>query len=191
MSNHVDPAAAGNRLLARYRTSHFGWQADVGAAKVPKPVRAQEPADLHALVVTGASDSFCSGGDMYEIIGPPDAAECTQTADAHARDRRSCQRHTRPLATVVAAIDGVCAGAIVTMGCDLRTLDVFRTSVAAAALGCARRALDEGLQRAITRRMFGGVLADFQLKQVKLAQATTHHRARIAARPEDNRSDLI
>ncbi len=52
----------------------------------------------------------------------------------------------------------------------MRTLDVFRTSVAAAALGFARRALDEGLARATTRRMFGGVLADFQLTQAKLAQ---------------------
>lgn len=55
----------------------------------------------------------------------------------------------------------------------MRTLDVFRTSVAAAALGFARRALDEALQRATTRKMFGGVLADFQLTQAKLAHMAT------------------
>ena len=55
----------------------------------------------------------------------------------------------------------------------MRTLDVFRTSVAAAALGFARRALDEALLRATTRRMFGGVLADFQLTQARLAQMAT------------------
>jgi acyl-CoA dehydrogenase len=55
----------------------------------------------------------------------------------------------------------------------MRTLDVFRTSVAAAALGFARRALDEALQRATTRRMFNQVLADFQLTQAKLAQMAT------------------
>jgi acyl-CoA dehydrogenase len=55
----------------------------------------------------------------------------------------------------------------------MRTLDVFRTSVAAAALGFARRALDEALQRATTRRMFGQTLADFQLTQAKLAQMAT------------------
>lgn len=55
----------------------------------------------------------------------------------------------------------------------MRTLDVFRTSVAAAALGFARRALEEGLHRATTRRMFNQVLADFQLTQAKLAQMTT------------------
>jgi acyl-CoA dehydrogenase len=55
----------------------------------------------------------------------------------------------------------------------MRTLDVFRTSVAAAALGFARRALDEALARATTRRMFGQTLADFQLTQAKLAQMAT------------------
>jgi alkylation response protein AidB-like acyl-CoA dehydrogenase len=51
----------------------------------------------------------------------------------------------------------------------MRTLDIFRTSVAAAALGFARRALDEALQRATTRKMFNHTLADFQLTQAKLA----------------------
>ena len=55
----------------------------------------------------------------------------------------------------------------------MHTLDVFRTSVAAAALGFARRALDEALHRATTRRMFNGTLADFQLTQAKLAQMAT------------------
>lgn len=55
----------------------------------------------------------------------------------------------------------------------MRTLDVFRTSVAAAALGFARRALDEALIRATTRKMFNQVLADFQITQAKLAQMAT------------------
>jgi acyl-CoA dehydrogenase len=55
----------------------------------------------------------------------------------------------------------------------MRTLDVFRTSVAAAALGFGRRALDEAISRATTRRMFNGVLADFQLTQAKLATMAT------------------
>jgi acyl-CoA dehydrogenase len=55
----------------------------------------------------------------------------------------------------------------------MRTLDVFRTSVAAAALGFARRALDEALRRATTRKMFDKTLADFQLTQAKLAQMAT------------------
>ncbi|WEF35692.1 acyl-CoA dehydrogenase family protein [Pseudoduganella chitinolytica] len=55
----------------------------------------------------------------------------------------------------------------------MATLDVFRTSVAAAALGFARRALDEALAHATARPMFGQVLADFQLTQAKLAQMAT------------------
>lgn len=55
----------------------------------------------------------------------------------------------------------------------MRTLDVFRTSVAAAALGFARRALQEAMARATSRRMFGGVLADFQLTQASLARMAT------------------
>src|SRR6185369_15489524 len=55
----------------------------------------------------------------------------------------------------------------------MATLDIFRTSVAAAALGFARRALDEALRRATSRKMFGQTLADFQLTQAKLAQMAT------------------
>jgi alkylation response protein AidB-like acyl-CoA dehydrogenase len=55
----------------------------------------------------------------------------------------------------------------------MATLDVFRTSVAAAALGFARRALDEALAHATRRPMFGQMLSDFQLTQAKLAQMAT------------------
>jgi acyl-CoA dehydrogenase len=55
----------------------------------------------------------------------------------------------------------------------MRTLDVFRTSVAAAALGFARRALDEAMGRATTRKMFNQTLAGFQLTQAKLADMAT------------------
>ncbi len=55
----------------------------------------------------------------------------------------------------------------------MRNLDVFRTSVAAAALGFARRAMEEGLRRAATRPLFGQHLGDFQLTQAKLAQMAT------------------
>jgi len=50
----------------------------------------------------------------------------------------------------------------------MRTLDIFRASVAAAALGFARRALDEALAYARGRHMFGQQLADFQLSQATL-----------------------
>jgi acyl-CoA dehydrogenase len=51
----------------------------------------------------------------------------------------------------------------------MATLDVFRTTVGAAALGFARRALDEALARCRSREVFGKPLAEFQLTQAKIA----------------------
>ena len=55
----------------------------------------------------------------------------------------------------------------------LATLDVFRSTVGAAALGFARRALDEALSHAAKRHAFGKPLAEFQLTQAKLADMAT------------------
>ena len=55
----------------------------------------------------------------------------------------------------------------------MRTLDIFRASVAAAALGFARRALDESLHHARARKMFGGALADLQLTQAAIGDMAT------------------
>ena len=55
----------------------------------------------------------------------------------------------------------------------MRTLDIFRTSVAGAALGFAQRALDEALKHALARPMFGKTLADLQLTQAALADMAT------------------
>lgn len=55
----------------------------------------------------------------------------------------------------------------------MMTLDIFRASVAAASLGFARRALDEGLARAKSREMFGQTLADFQITQAALGDMAT------------------
>jgi acyl-CoA dehydrogenase len=52
----------------------------------------------------------------------------------------------------------------------MATLDSFRSTVGAAALGFARRAMDEAGARAHKRRMFGKALAEFQLTQVKLGE---------------------
>jgi len=55
----------------------------------------------------------------------------------------------------------------------MRTLDVFRTSVAGAALGFAQRALDEAVKHARSRAIFGKTLADLQLTQASLADMAT------------------
>jgi len=80
-----------------------------------------------------------------------------------------------PLATLV--FDGcrVPAGALLGevhggFKLAMQTLDIFRASVAAAALGMARRALAEAIRWARQRRMFGQTLADFQLTQARLGE---------------------
>src|SRR5437763_3648951 len=55
----------------------------------------------------------------------------------------------------------------------LGTLDVFRTSVGAAACGMARRALDETIAHVKAREQFGKKLAEFQLTQAALADMAT------------------
>lgn len=55
-------------------------------------------------------------------------------------------------------------------GMAMATLDVFRSTVAAASLGMARRALDETLDYSAQREIFGGTLADLQLVQAKIGE---------------------
>lgn len=55
----------------------------------------------------------------------------------------------------------------------MATLDVFRPTVGAAALGFARRAMDEAIRRSTSRRMFGKLLVDQQMTQAKIADMAT------------------
>jgi acyl-CoA dehydrogenase len=52
----------------------------------------------------------------------------------------------------------------------MATLDVFRSTVAAAALGFSRRAFDEAASRAVSRNLFGAPMSDLQLVQASLAE---------------------
>lgn len=143
-TERVDPAlAAGNRKqLAGYRAEHFRWQVQdgVGTVTLNRPERKNPltfdsyaelrdlfgqlkyATDVHAVVVTGAGDNFCSGGDVHEIIGPlvkleaPELLMFTRMTGDLVKTMRACPQ------PIVAAIDGVCAGAgaIVAMASDLR-----------------------------------------------------------------------
>jgi enoyl-CoA hydratase/carnithine racemase len=78
--------------------------------------------DVHAVVLSGAGDNFCSGGDVHEIIGPlvrlkaPELLMFTRMTGDVVKAMRLCPQ------PIVAAIDGVCAGAgaILAMASDLR-----------------------------------------------------------------------
>lgn len=78
--------------------------------------------DIHAVVITGAGDNFCSGGDVHEIIGPltkldmPSLLAFTRLTGDLVKAMRAAPQ------PVIAAIDGVCAGAgaILALASDLR-----------------------------------------------------------------------
>ncbi|MFZ5550624.1 MAG: enoyl-CoA hydratase family protein [Pseudomonadota bacterium] len=143
-TDRVDPAlAAGNRVeLAGYAARHFGWQVKEGVATVTlnRPerknpltfdsyaelrdlfARLRHATDVHVVVVEGAGDNFCSGGDVHEIIGPlirlkaPELLMFTRMTGELVKTMRGCPQ------PIIAAIDGVCAGAgaILAMASDLR-----------------------------------------------------------------------
>jgi len=144
MSSNIDPGLlAGNRQsFAGYQASHFLWQVDAGVATITlnrperkNPLTFESYAELRDLfgrlryaddvkvvVVQGAGDNFCSGGDVHEIIGPlialkaPELLMFTRMTGDLVKAMRTCPQ------PIVAAIDGVCAGAgaIMAMASDLR-----------------------------------------------------------------------
>ncbi|WP_418319980.1 enoyl-CoA hydratase family protein [Piscinibacter sakaiensis] len=143
-TDRVDPALVrGNRQqLAGYDATHFSWQVDGGVATLTlnrperkNPLtfdsyaemrdlfgRLKYADDVHAVVVAGAGDNFCSGGDVHEIIGPliklraPELLMFTRMTGDLVKAMRGCPQ------PIVAAVDGVCAGAgaIIAMASDLR-----------------------------------------------------------------------
>lgn len=144
MTPTMDPALrAGNlRPLAGYAAKHFLWQVQNGVATITlnRPERKNPltfdsyaelrdlflqlryASDVKVVVITGAGDNFCSGGDVHEIIGPlvqlqaPELLMFTRMTGDLVKNMRTCPQ------PIVAAIDGVCAGAgaIVSMASDLR-----------------------------------------------------------------------
>ena len=143
-TDRVDPAllAGNSRPLAAYRATHFLWELSQGVATITlnRPERKnpltfasyaelrdlfeqlRHAPDVKAVVIVGAGDNFCSGGDVHEIIGPlvrltaPELLMFTRMTGDLVKAMRVCPQ------PIVAAIDGVCAGAgaIIAMASDLR-----------------------------------------------------------------------
>jgi enoyl-CoA hydratase/carnithine racemase len=90
-----------------------------------------EATDVKAVVITGAGDNFCSGGDVHEIIGPltkldmPGLLSFTQLTGDLVKAMRACPQ------PVIAVIDGICvgAGAILALASDVR-LGTSRSKIA-------------------------------------------------------------
>jgi len=140
-------------------------------------------------VLDGTKTWISNGGiaDFYLVFARTDAAAGTRgisafVVDADAPGLDASERidivTPHPMATVRLTncrvpVDALVGAAGEGFKLAMRNLDVFRTTVAGAALGFARRALDEALARARERRMFGQTLAQFQLTQAKLADMAT------------------
>ena len=136
MTGDTTPASAD------YRAQHFGWAVNdrVGTVTLNRPERKnaltfasyaelrdlfgalRHAGDVKAVVIHGAGDNFCSGGDVKDIIGPlvgmkaPDLLKFTRMTGDLVKAMRHCPQ------PIVASIDGVCAGAgaIIAMASDLR-----------------------------------------------------------------------
>ena len=113
---HALPLAAATTGVATVTLNRPGAQepADLRALRrAARPVRPPEatPTDVHAVVITGAGGNFCSGGDVHEIIGPlvqlpaPELLMFTRMTGDLVKAMRACPQ------PIVAAVDGVCAGA--------------------------------------------------------------------------------
>jgi enoyl-CoA hydratase/carnithine racemase len=128
--------------LTGYQAQHFLWSVEnrVGWITLNRPEKKnpltfdsyaelrdlmrQLPyaADIKALVVSGADGNFCSGGDVQEIIGPltrmsmPELLGFTRMTGDLVKAMRLCPQ------PIIAAVDGVCAGAgaILAMSSDIR-----------------------------------------------------------------------
>ena len=127
---------------AAFAPAHFRWEYEAKVATITlnrperkNPLTFESYAELRdtfgalndapevkSVVITGAGGNFCSGGDVHEIIGPltkMDAHELrnfTRMTGDLVRAMRGCPQ------PIVAAVDGVCAGAgaIMAMASDLR-----------------------------------------------------------------------
>lgn len=128
--------------LAGYAAKHFQYHAEAAVATIvlSRPERKNpltfdsyaelrdlfralaQAEDIKAIVMTGAGGNFCSGGDVHEIIGPltkldmPGLLTFTRMTGDLVRAMRACPQ------PVIAAVDGVCAGAgaLLALASDIR-----------------------------------------------------------------------
>lgn len=183
------PAVARGDKIAAFALSEPDAGSDVGAMKTiaskvyitPAMADNQGKFDMYSL--SGAKTWISNGGlaDFYVTFAKTDPEGGVRGISAFIVDALSPGLDTsehinvmapHPLATLKFDHCRIPADALLGdfdggFKLAMRTLDIFRASVAAAALGMARRAMAEALHFAKTRRMFGGTLADMQLTQAK------------------------
>ncbi len=137
-----NPMRAQFDAMASHQAQHFAYAVDGGVATLTlnRPERKNpltfdsyaelrdlfqalnRATDIKAVVLTGAGGNFCSGGDVHEIIGPltkmtmPELLEFTRMTGDLIKAMRLCPQ------PIVAAIDGICAGAgaMMALASDMR-----------------------------------------------------------------------
>ena len=175
------PAVAGGELIAAFALSEEQAGSDAGAMSTSATLGPSGTVTLH-----GSKTWISNGGmaDYYCVFAKTDAQAGTRGITAFIVDAATpgldASEHIavmapHPLATL--HFDQCQLPADAQLGelhggfkLAMRTLDIFRASVAAAALGMARRALALAVDYAQARPMFGQRLADFQLTQAKLGE---------------------
>lgn len=138
----ANPMRAHFDAMAHYQAEHFAYSFDAGVATLTlnRPERKNpltfdsyaelrdlfrtlnSATDVKTVVITGAGGNFCSGGDVHEIIGPltkmtmPEMLEFTRMTGDLIKAMRLCPQ------PIIAAIDGICAGAgaMMALAADMR-----------------------------------------------------------------------
>jgi acyl-CoA dehydrogenase len=184
------PRVAAGEAIAAFALSEVAAGSDVAA------IRCRARRDGDSYVLDGEKTWISNGGiaELYCVFARTSDADVRPDGTVSARgisafvvdadtpgfsiSRRIDVISPHPLATL--SFQGCRIPATQLLGVEgdgfklaMRTLHVFRTSVAGAALGFAQRALDEALDHAVNRPMFGKKLADFQLTQAALADMAT------------------
>ena len=178
LRDHYLPLVANGKAIAAFALSEPDAGSDVAAMACAAAL------DGDSYVLNGEKTWISNGGiaDFYCVFARTGEAPGARGISAFVVDADT------PGLTVTERIDVIAPHPLATLNFDncrvpvthllgeagqgfkiaMMTLDIFRASVAAAALGFARRALDEALGRARSRKMFGQRLADLQLTQAAL-----------------------
>jgi acyl-CoA dehydrogenase len=123
-------------------------------------------ADFYLVFAKTDPESGSSGISAFVIDAPSQGLDSSEHIHVMAPHPLATLRFTDCSVTRDALVGPLHGGFKLAM----KTLDIFRASVAAAALGMARRAFAEAVAHAKQRQMFGQVLADFQLTQARLGE---------------------
>lgn len=179
LKSHYLPPVAEGKKIAAFAISEAGAGSDVAN------MATTAEADGDDWVINGAKTWISNAGiaDHYVVFARTGEAEGSRGISAFVVDADN------PGLSVAERIDVIAPHPLGTLRFDncrvdgshrlgeggdgfkiaMATLDIFRSTVGAAALGFARRAMDEAISRAESRQAFGSAIAEFQIIQAKIA----------------------